>query len=169
MFQPMFRAILLNSRNVADSLMTPSISAMTLGDVLTIGEIERRNYPVPWTDGIFRDCVKAGYKGMVMRGTKTIVGYAMLQIGYRESHLLNLCIDAQYQGRGYARVFLQHIEKVSIAEGAEMMFLEVRPSNPRARKLYELNGFNEISVRKDYYDTLTGREDAVVMAKALVA
>ena len=147
----------------------PSITTMTLDDVLSIGEIERRNYPVPWSDGIFRDCVKAGYQGLVMREADTIIGYAMLQIGYRESHVLNLCIDVQYQGKGYARDFLQHMEKVSIAEQAEMMFLEVRPSNPRARALYEMNGFNEISVRKDYYDTLTGREDAVVMAKALVA
>ena len=136
---------------------------------MSIGEIERRNYPVPWSDGIFRDCVKAGYKGMVMRKSDDIIGYAMLQIGYRESHVLNLCIDAQYQGNGYARLFLQHLEKVSIAGAAEMMFLEVRPSNPRARALYEMSGFNEISIRKDYYDTLTGREDAVVMAKALVA
>lgn len=148
---------------------TLTITAMTLADVVAIGQIERRNYPVPWTDGIFRDCVKAGYKGMVMRDADSIVGYAMLQIGYLESHVLNLCIDAQYQGNGYARAFLKHMEKVSIAERAEMMFLEVRPSNPRARALYEMNGFNEISVRKDYYDTKTGREDAVVMAKALVA
>lgn len=150
--------------------MTTVITAMTVDDVLPIGEIERRNYPIPWTDGIFRDCVKAGYKGMVMRGADdVIVGYAMLQIGYQESHVLNLCIDQQYQGKGYARVFLDHMEKISIAEAAEMMFLEVRPSNPRARELYEMSGFNEISVRKDYYDTKTGREDAVVMAKALVA
>lgn len=147
--------------------MTPSITAMTVDDVPLIGEIEKRNYTIPWTENIFSDCVKAGYKGMVMRGSGNILGYAILQIGYREAHVLNLCIDAPYQGNGYARAFLQHMEVVSIADGAEMMFLEVRPSNPRARTLYELSGFNEISVRKDYYDTKTGREDAVVMAKAL--
>jgi len=145
----------------------PIITEMLASDVPAIGEIERRNYVIPWSDGIFRDCIKAGYKCFALRQEGVIIGYSVLQIGYLESHLLNLCIDAPLQGQGYARYLLQHLERESINEKAEMMFLEVRPSNPRARTLYELNGFNEISVRADYYDTPTGREDAVVMAKAL--
>lgn len=147
--------------------MNVSVFSMSLADVTAVGKIERRNYVIPWKDSIFRDCLKAGYKGFVLNHDDTLLGYAMLQIGYKESHLLNLCIDAAYQGRGFARLLLDHTETVSIAESAEMMFLEVRPSNPRARALYEANGFNEISVRKNYYDTPTGREDAVVMAKDL--
>ncbi len=148
--------------------MTATITDMHADDVVSIGEIERRNYAVPWTDGIFRDCIKAGYKGFLLKDDGHLLGYAMLQIGYKESHVLNLCIDSPYQGLGYARLLLSHMESVSLAERAETMFLEVRPSNPRARALYEANGFNEINVRKDYYDTPTGREDAVVMAKTLV-
>jgi len=137
-------------------------------DIPSVMEIELRNYPVPWSEKIFHDCLKAGYKGFVLLQADVLVGYAMLQIGYKESHVLNLCIDAAGQGQGHARRLLATMEMESIKSDAEMMFLEVRPSNPRARELYEQNGFNEISVRKNYYDTLTGREDAVVMAKTLV-
>jgi ribosomal-protein-alanine N-acetyltransferase len=47
------------------------------------------------------------------------------------------------------------------------MFLEVRPSNKAAIGLYESMGFNEFSVRKDYYPAINGREDAVLMGLAL--
>jgi [ribosomal protein S18]-alanine N-acetyltransferase len=148
-----------------DTLITP----MALSDVPAVGVIERRNYPMPWSDGIFRDCLKAGYLGFLMKQRETLIGYCMLQIGFEESHVLNLCVDSSHQRQGHARKLIAHMETVSVARQAQTMFLEVRPSNPRARHLYEMNGFNEISVRKDYYDTPTGREDAVVMAKALVA
>jgi len=142
---------------------------MLPADIPSVMTIERRNYSVPWSEGIFHDCLKAGYKGFALLQNDDLVGYAMLQIGYKETHVLNICIDAASQGNGYARRLLATMETVSIKSGAEMMFLEVRPSNPRARALYERNGFNEISVRRNYYDTPTGREDAVVMAKTLIA
>ena len=48
-----------------------------------------------------------------------------------------------------------------------MMFLEVRPSNEGARKLYRNIGFNEIAVRKNYYPAAKGREDAILMGLSL--
>ena len=48
--------------------------------------------------------------------------------------------------------------------GAERIFLEVRPSNPVAKALYDSLGFNEIGRRPSYYPARGGREDAIVMA-----
>jgi ribosomal-protein-alanine N-acetyltransferase len=45
-----------------------------------------------------------------------------------------------------------------------MVFLEVRPSNLAAVQLYQTLGFNEIGVRRGYYPTPRGHEDAQVMA-----
>lgn len=142
---------------------------MLPADIPSVGEVERRNYAIPWGEGIFRDCLKAGYKAYVLFQNEQLIGYAVLQIGFKESHVLNICIDKACQGNGHARRLLALMETVSVKADAQMMFLEVRPSNPRAKALYERNGFNEISVRENYYDTPTGREDAVVMAKTLVA
>jgi ribosomal-protein-alanine N-acetyltransferase len=47
---------------------------------------------------------------------------------------------------------------------AETMFLEVRPSNTVAIALYQDMGFNEIGVRKGYYESENGREDAIMLA-----
>jgi ribosomal-protein-alanine N-acetyltransferase len=48
-----------------------------------------------------------------------------------------------------------------------MLFLEVRPSNTHAIGLYESAGFNEFSVRKGYYPAANGREDAILMGRAI--
>jgi ribosomal-protein-alanine N-acetyltransferase len=46
-----------------------------------------------------------------------------------------------------------------------MMFLEVRPSNARAIRLYDSLGFNQIGTRNGYYPARNGgREDALVLA-----
>ena len=52
-----------------------------------------------------------------------------------------------------------------IKEGAEEIFLEVRPSNHGARSLYEKLGFQILGVRKNYYQSPV--EDALIMGKNL--
>jgi len=140
---------------------------MRLEDVPLVGTMERRNYDFPWSDGIFRDCLRAGYDCIRMTIGDELAGYGVLQIGADEGHVLNLCIDAPYQRQGYARLFLEHLIARSARAKANVVFLEVRPSNPRALALYEGSGFNEIGLRKNYYDGPKGREDAIVMARSI--
>jgi ribosomal-protein-alanine N-acetyltransferase len=44
------------------------------------------------------------------------------------------------------------------------LWLEVRASNVAAIALYESLGFNEATIRRNYYPTADGREDAIIMA-----
>ena len=46
--------------------------------------------------------------------------------------------------------------------GSKMIFLETRVTNKPAKKLYEKYNFHTIGIRKGYYKTSAGREDAVV-------
>lgn len=144
-----------------------SFAQMQPGQVDEIGLMDRRNYEFAWTDGIFRDCIKAGYFCPLLLCNDRIIGYGVLQTGAEEAHLLNLCIDRPWQRQGFARLMLDHLTAEAIHRGAKMLFLEVRPSNTRAVSLYQQSGFNEIGVRKDYYDSRDGREDALVMARHL--
>lgn len=43
------------------------------------------------------------------------------------------------------------------------LWLEVRASNAAAIALYESLGFNEATIRRNYYPTTDGREDAIIM------
>ena len=53
--------------------------------------------------------------------------------------------------------------------GAEALFLEVRPSNAVAARLYDSLGFSEVGIRKDYYPARIGNEDARVLVLDLAA
>jgi ribosomal-protein-alanine N-acetyltransferase len=90
-----------------------------------------------------------------------------MSMGPGECHLLNLCVRPQDQSRGVGREVLRALLSKAEAFPVDTMFLEVRPSNRPAIRLYLSEGFNEVGIRKRYYPAAFGREDAIVMAKVL--
>lgn len=138
---------------------------MQLDDVPRIMDVEVRAYPYPWTEGIFRDCLRVGYSCWVLESLEAeLCGYAVMSIAVGECHLLNISVSPDYQGQGYGRYLLRCLLDVARERAVEMLFLEVRPSNTPALSLYHSEGFNEIGIRKRYYPDAKGREDALVMA-----
>lgn len=144
------------------------IRPMLNGDLSAVAGIERSAYTHPWSEGILRDCLKVGYNCWVCQLGVELVGHAVMSVAVGEAHLLNLCIGPDWQGRGLGRRMLRRMLRVAGEQDADTLFLEVRESNLGARGLYESEGFNEIGRRRDYYPTFTGREDAIVYAKALL-
>jgi len=128
---------------------------------------ETRSYAYPWTRGIFADCLKAGHECWVLMRRSAIIGHGVLSVAAGEAHLLNVCVRRDDQGQGLGRILVRHMLDRALARGAEVVFLEVRPSNYVAGALYESIGFNEIGRRKDYYPAAHGHEDARVMAMQL--
>jgi ribosomal-protein-alanine N-acetyltransferase len=137
-------------------------------DVEAIMQIEVRSYPHPWTGVIFRDCLRAGYPGIIASSNGQMIGYAMLSVAVGESHLLNLCVAPEYQGRGFGRQLLHRVFIEAAQKGAQVMFLEVRASNSVAQSLYLDSGFNQIGMRRGYYPDDEGREDALIFARQLL-
>ena len=140
---------------------------MHADDVDTVMAIEHVLYDFPWTPGNFSDSLNAGYSCWVYEFGSHLVGYAVLMLAVDEAHVLNIAIGAEWQRQGLGRRFMQHLIKVAREYRAEMMFLEVRPSNRAAQRLYEDIGFNEIATRKNYYPSHGGRENAILMGMAL--
>ncbi|MEL1266163.1 ribosomal protein S18-alanine N-acetyltransferase [Pseudoxanthomonas putridarboris] len=137
-------------------------------DLDAVLAIEQRAYPFPWTRGIFRDCLKAGYPSWVLTEHGLVIGYGLLSIAADEAHVLNICVAPERQGRGLGRFLLRALVKIARGQAVQRVFLEVRPSNPGAIALYHSEGFNEIGRRPRYYPARDGREDALVMAIELV-
>jgi len=139
---------------------------MRSSDLPGVMAIERASYQFPWEEDIFRDCFRANYSCWVCEEQDTVLGYSILSMAVGEAHVLNICVAPAEQGQGIGRKMLENL--VEIARGqAETMFLEVRPSNTVAIALYEDMGFNEISIRKGYYQSENGREDAIMLAKQI--
>lgn len=146
-----------------------SFRAMRVQDLEAISRIELSAYPHPWTLGIFRDCLAAGYECWVLEHSAELIGYGVLSVASGEAHVLNVCVAPSEQSRGQGRRILARLLDLARWHRAERVFLEVRPSNTRAVKLYDSVGFNEIGRRPNYYPGTRGREDALVMAMELLA
>jgi ribosomal-protein-alanine N-acetyltransferase len=146
-----------------------ALRPMRDSDLDAVMRIEEAAYPFPWTRGIFRDCMRAGYPMWVQERDGGIVGYGVLSIAADEAHVLNLCTAPGNEGHGLGQRMLQVLLRIARGGGAQRVFLEVRPSNPRAIALYDRSGFNEIGRRPRYYPAAGhGREDAIVMARELL-
>lgn len=135
---------------------------MTEALLPTVLEIEQRAYPWPWTEGMFRDSLNSGYLCHVLAGTGQLLGYTVIYVAVGECHILNICVEPDQQGKGFGRMLLRHALECAIDHGADQAFLEVRPSNGAAIRLYESMGFVQVGRRKDYYPAGDQREDALV-------
>jgi ribosomal-protein-alanine N-acetyltransferase len=133
-----------------------------MADVLAI---EKSAYSHPWTQGNFADALRSGYWAQVLRDTDgTLIGYVVAMPGVEETHLLNLTVAPSRQGQGWARHLLDALVGWSRGQGARALWLEVRVSNARARRLYVAYGFAHVNERKNYYPGLgRAREHAAVM------
>ena len=141
---------------------------MNRTDLPQVVEIEKACCRFSWSEDIFRDCLNSRYQCWVCELDNDILGYGIMSMAVGESHILNLCVSPKEQKQGIGRKILEHLIVLAKKE-AEMMFLEVRPSNFKAIALYESLGFNEIGRRKGYYEAEQGREDALMLALALLS
>lgn len=159
----------MSAKPKIDSLNLKYLRPMDNNDLseLMIGELA--SYPYPWTKGNFEDCLKnKAYSCWVFEQNNSLSGHVVISIVLKEAHILNICVYPEIQNKGYGRKLLLEAETIAETNGAEMCFLEVRPSNKSGLHLYRSEAYNEIGVRKKYYPADDGREDAIVMAKTLV-
>lgn len=137
-------------------------------DLPLVVAIERAAYQFPWSEGIFRDCLRVGYACRVVDVGGDMAGYGIMSVGAGEAHILNVCIGDEYRGRGLARRVLAYLLDRARAAGMYEAFLEVRPSNTAAAHLYNSMGFEQVGVRRGYYQATVGREDAAVLRRVLL-
>jgi ribosomal-protein-alanine N-acetyltransferase len=137
-------------------------------DVPVVVAVERSAYQFPWSEGIFRDCLRVGYICRVVEVGSDIAGYGIMSIGAGEAHVLNVCMREEYRGRGLARKMLLYLIDRARTSGMYEAFLEVRPSNTAAARLYHSLGFEQVGIRRGYYQATNGREDAAVLRRLLL-
>lgn len=145
-----------------------TIRAMDHDDLAMVSDIERRSYEFPWSHGVFRDCLLAGYKSIVLIREDRVAGYGILSVAAGEAHILNLCVEPEFRSLGYGERLLDEMLFLARAASVREIFLEVRPSNETAIALYRKKGFYQVANRPAYYQSHQGREDAAVLAKKLV-
>ena len=144
------------------------IRPLTVADLDAVMGIEVRAYEYPWTQGIFRDCLRVGYCCWCYEVGGDIEGYGVMSVAAGESHILNVTVRPESQGQGIGSKLMKHFLQLARRHGADTIMLEVRPSNTGAIRLYEQLGFSEVGIRRNYYPAAGGREDALLLALSLL-
>lgn len=141
---------------------------MGTDDLEAVAALEASSYEFPWTLGIFADCLRVGYRCEVLENNDgRLLGYCILSLALDEAHILNLCVSSDRRGQGLGQLLLDHLLDKARTAGCRRIFLEVRPSNAAALALYAGRDFARLGLRRGYYRSANGREDAVVLARTL--
>lgn len=144
-----------------------TISLLTPSDLAAAFAIEQRSHAFPWSEKTFASNQGDRYLNLGLNVDGTLAAFAITQVVMDEATLFNIAVDPAYQRRGFGRELLEHLIQTLEQRDVFTLWLEVRASNAPAIALYESLGFNEATIRRNYYPTASGREDAIVMALPL--
>jgi [ribosomal protein S18]-alanine N-acetyltransferase len=141
----------------------PVLSLMSEADLDEVVATEHAIYSHPWSRDNFLDSLRAGYECKTWRLGPELLGYFVLAAAAGEAHLLNLSVAQSRQKSGHGTALLREALALARKLGTVILFLEVRPSNLAAQALYRRFGFRQVGVRRNYYPSHSGREDALVL------
>jgi [ribosomal protein S18]-alanine N-acetyltransferase len=94
-----------------------------------------------------------------------LAGYAGLLTAGQQADVVTIAVAAGRWGHGIGSRLLAALLTVSRRRGCTEVFLEVRSDNMRAQRLYKWWGFEEIGLRRGYYQP--SGTDAIVMRRDL--
>lgn len=144
--------------------ITWTIRQMTEEDVAAVADLEEQNFSRPWSfDAFLKTLSDENYIVMIAKDTDALLGYCVLLCTGEEADITNVCTAPEARGKGVATDMLAALMDAGRARGVTEFFLEVRESNVPARSLYTKLGFEEIGLRKNYYEE--PKEHAVLMKK----
>ena len=147
---------------------TLTLRHATAADLPAIVEMERQCYSDPWPDTAFASLPgnKRVFFAVAERGPgRQVAGYVVAWYVMDEGELANLAVVPGLHGQGIGSALLDATLRDAIARNVSQMYLEVRESNIRARRLYESRGFLEVTRRKGYYRSPV--EDALILRRTL--
>lgn len=141
-----------------------TISSLETTDLPAAFHIEQRAHAFPWSEKTFASNQGERYLNFQLTQNGKMAAFAITQVVLDEATLFNIAVDPDYQRQGLGRALLEHLIDELEKRGVATLWLEVRASNAAAIALYESLGFNEATIRRNYYPTTDGREDAIIMA-----
>jgi [ribosomal protein S18]-alanine N-acetyltransferase len=150
------------------------IREMVAADLDRVIAIERASFTTPWTLDTFQGLLRRAdadlFVAEVADGPVVaegpVVAYAAVWMVVDQAELGDIAVAEEWRGRGIAKQLMDTVLDHVGRRGVREIFLEVRPSNHEARRLYERYGFVPIGRRKNYYSR--PREDALVLRRAVV-
>ena len=125
--------------------------------------IHQEAHVSPWKLSTFADCFTKPYYGVFAFDDDRIIGYAIMLEVLDEATLMDIAVAQSTRGKGVGKALLDLVIRTSCHHLMREIWLDVRESNHTAIGLYLSRGFEHIDIRKNYYTTATGKENALVM------
>jgi [ribosomal protein S18]-alanine N-acetyltransferase len=139
---------------------------MVVDDLPRVNAIERESYSVPWSDATFRGLLRRRDAELIVAESYgVVIAYAIFWCVIDQSELGNVAVTAGWRGQGIGERLVAEVLRRAERRGVREMYLEVRPSNEVARRLYERFGFSQVGRRRNYYQAPV--EDALVLRRPL--
>jgi [ribosomal protein S18]-alanine N-acetyltransferase len=149
---------------------TVRLREMRRADMAAVMALEQELFPEDaWTPEMFAAelaQLPSRRLYLVAERASALIGYAgMMFTGGSQADVVTLAVTPARWGRGTGTALLLALVDEADKRGYEEVLLEVREDNPRARRLYLRHGFDEVGIRRGYYQP--SGVDAVVMRKVL--
>ena len=141
--------------------MDINVRGLTANDLTAAALIERACLAEPWSvDALKQSLATPQFFAFVLETDGEIAGYVCGTSLFEDAELMRIAVLEKFRGKGFGRLLMERFLEVSLARGAERVFLEVRASNEAALSLYCKSGFAKNRLRKRYYPD---GEDALEM------
>ena len=127
---------------------------MRLQDIPAVSMLEQKLFPIDaWPLELFFDefAQTETRQYLIAEVDGELIGYCGVMVVGRTADIQTIGVLPEYEGRGIGTAMLTSMLKEARRRGAAETLLEVREDNPRARRLYELFGFEHIHTRRRYY------------------
>ena len=142
------------------------IRRMTLEDIPEVVEIEKQCFSLPWSAKSFEDSISREDTIFLVceeseKDDVVVTGYMGLYVSFDEASVTNVAVSPSFRKKGCGDALVAAAKAEAKEVGAESIFLEVRASNEAALSLYKKQGFENLGIRKKFYEHPV--EDAIIM------
>lgn len=142
------------------------ILEMTLSDLEKIKDKLQNDYDEFWNENILRkELEDENSKYIVIKEKDKILGFAGVWISPVDAQITNIVVKKDSRKNGIGSLLLERLIEIAKNAKQEVLRLEVNENNKPAINLYNKYGFEQVGLRKKYYN---GMDNAVLMDLKLI-
>jgi len=132
--------------------------SLTLDDAGDLAKIRKTSFADFWSEREFATMLS----DESFFGFRDDHGFILCRKALDSIDIVTFCVTPSHRKKGVGKQLVQEVLDFAKANQCKI-FLEVAEKNHVARNLYSSLGFEQISVRKNYYKFPDGPQDAIVM------
>lgn len=153
------------------SLEDLGVETLNTSHAQAMADIHAATFKPAWTDGEFVDFLdnaNVGGVALIEQATKggAMLGFALVRVTDEEAEILTIAVAPNWQNHGVGQRLMHTVLANLHADRVSNLFLEVDEENKSAIALYKRVGFEQVAIRKNYYNLGEGKKShALVMRR----